>query len=229
MARIGIMILICNRKAKRLEVDFPLFNFREKNFSINFFSGNVCASQFPPLIHNQLNSLSVEDIMDDIGDTILLLWLFRKRRKSRRLPEKKNQTKLRFRPIFRETKLKGEFHRLIQDLQSFDSEYFLKQFRMTPTKLEELWSLVAPKIENSSVRREKIDPEQRLCVTPRYLLTGDAHVTIAASYRISPTSIGMIIKETTCEIWDVLLEKGYLQPPQSSKDWVNISRGFENR
>ena len=89
MARIGIMILICNRKAKRLEVDFPLFNFREKNFSINFFSENVCASQFPPLIHSQLNSLSVEDIMDDIEDTILLLWLFRKRRKSCRLMEKK--------------------------------------------------------------------------------------------------------------------------------------------
>ena len=132
------MILICNRKAKRLEVDFPLFNFGEKNFSINFFSGNVCATQFPPLIHNQLNSLSVEDIMDDIEDTILLLWLFRKRRKSRRLPEKKSQKKLRVRPIFRKTKLKGEFHRLIQDLQPFDSEYFLKQFPMTPTKLEEL-------------------------------------------------------------------------------------------
>ena len=119
-------------------MDFPLFNFGEKNFSINFFSGNVCATQFPPLIHNQLNSLSVEDIMDDIEDTILLLWLFRKRRKSRRLPEKKSQKKLRVRPIFRKTKLKGEFHRLIQDLQPFDSEYFLKQFPMTPTKIEEL-------------------------------------------------------------------------------------------
>ena len=54
------------------------------------------------------------------------------------IQEKKNQTKLRVGPIFRETKLKGEFHRLIQDWQSFDSEYFLKQFRMTPTKLEEL-------------------------------------------------------------------------------------------
>ena len=145
---------------------------------------------------------------------------------SRPLLEKKNQRKLWVRPTSRETKLKGEFHRLIQDLQSFDSEYSLKQFQMTPTKLEELWSLVAPKIENSSVR---LDPEQRLCVTLPYLLTGDARVTIAASYRISPTSIGRIIKETTCEIWDVLLEKGYLQPPQSSKDWVNISRGFENR
>ena len=90
-------------------------------------------------------------------------------------------------------------------------------------------SWVASNFQKSSVRREPIGPEQRLCVTLRYLVTGDAHVTIAASYRISPTSIGRIIKETTGAIWDVLLEKGFLQPPQSSKDWENISRGFENR
>ena len=166
--------------------------------------------------------------MDDNDDTILLLWLFRKRRKSRRLMEKKKQKKFWVRPIFRERKLKGEFHTLIQDLKLFDSEYFFKQFRITP-KLKELLSWVAPKIEKSSVRREPIGPEQRLCVTLRYLVTGDAHVTIAASYRISPTSIGRIIKETTGAIWDVLLEKRFLQPPQSSKDWENISRGFENR
>ena len=167
--------------------------------------------------------------MDDIEDTILLLWLFRKRRKSRRLIEKKKQRKFWVRPIFRERKLKGEFHIFIQDLKLFDSEYFFKQFRMTPTKLEELLSWVAPKIEKSSVRRKPIGPEQRLCVTFRYLVTGDAHVTIAASYRISPTSTGRIIKESTGAIWNILLEKGFLQPSQSSKDWENISRGFENR
>ena len=167
--------------------------------------------------------------MDDIEDTILLLWLFRKRRKSRRLIEKKKQRKFWVRPIFRERKLKGEFHIFIQDLKLFDSEYFFKQFRMTPTKLEELLSCVAPKIEKSSVRRKPIGPEQRLCVTFRYLVTGDAHVTIAASYRISPTSTGRIIKESTGAIWNILLEKGFLQSSQSSKDWENISRGFENR
>ena len=66
--------------------------------------------------------------MDDIEDTILLLWLFRKRRKSRRLIEKKKQRKFWVRPIFRERKLKREFHTLIQDLKLFDSEYFFKQF-----------------------------------------------------------------------------------------------------
>ena len=75
--------------------------------------------------------------MEDIEDTILLLWLFRKRRKSRRLIEKKKQRKFWVGPIFRQRKLKGEFHALIQDLILFDSEYFFKQFRMTPTKLEE--------------------------------------------------------------------------------------------
>ena len=114
--------------------------------------------------------------------------------------EKKKQNKFWVRSIFKERELKGEFHALIQDLKLFDSEYFLKQFRMTSTKLEELLSWIAPKTEKSSIRREPIDPEQRLCVTLRYLVTGDAHVTIAASYRISPTSISTILKKTTCAI-----------------------------
>ena len=114
--------------------------------------------------------------------------------------EKKKQNKFWVRSIFKERKLKEEFHALIQDLKLFDSEYFLKQFRMTSTKLEELLSWIAPKTEKSSIRREPIDPEQRLCVTLRYLVTGDAHVTIAASYRISPTSISTILKKTTCAI-----------------------------
>ena len=100
---------------------------------------------------------------------------------------------------------------------------------MTPTKLEELLSWVASKIETSSVRRELIGPEHCLCVTLCYLITGHAHVTLAASYSIRPTSIGRIIKETTGAVWDALLEKGFLQPPKSSIDWENISRGFENK
>ena len=176
-------------------VYFHQINFRE-NISL----------QFTLLIHNQLNCLSLEDKMDDIEDTILL-WLFRKRRKSRRLIEKKKQRKFWVRSIFREGKLKGEFHTLIQDLKLFDTEYFFKQFQMTPTKLEELLSWVALKIEKSSVMHELIGPEQRLCVTLRYLVTRDGCVTIAASYRISPTSIGRIIKETRGAIWDILLQK----------------------
>ena len=56
-----------------------------------------------------------------------------------------------FRKIFSERKQKGEFYTLIQDLKLFHSEYFVKKFRMTPRKLEELLGWVAPRILKSNV------------------------------------------------------------------------------
>ena len=108
---------------------------------------------------------------------------------------------------------------MVQDLKLFDSEYFFKQFRMTPGKLEELLGWVAPRILKSNVKREAISPEERLCVTLRYVVTRDAHVTIAVSHRISPTSISRIIKETTKVIWNVVLDKGFLKAPSSVQKW----------
>ena len=43
---------------------------------------------------------------------------------------------------------------------------------------------------------EPISVCQRLCVALRCLVTGDAHVTIAAGYRMSSAAIGRIVKET---------------------------------
>ena len=77
--------------------------------------------------------------------------------------------------------------------------------------------------------REPISVGQRLCVTLRYLVTGDAHVTIAASYRMSPTTAGRIVKETCAVIWNVLCDKGYVSPPSSEEAWKKISTGFEQR
>ena len=48
--------------------------------------------------------------------------------------------------------------------------------------------------------REPISVGQRLCITLRYLVTGNAHVTIATSYRMSPTTAGRIVKETSAVI-----------------------------
>ena len=90
---------------------------------------------------------------------------------------------------------------------------------MTPGKLEELLGWVAPRIWKSNVKREAISPEERLCVTLRYVVTRDAHVTIAVSHRISPTSISRIIKETTKVIWNVVLDKGFLKAPSSVQKW----------
>ena len=64
---------------------------------------------------------------------------------------------------------------------------------MLPTKFEELLSFVAPLVTKSSIRREVISPEERLCITLRYLVTGDAKITIASSYSVSPTTVGLTL------------------------------------
>ena len=70
-----------------------------------------------------------------------------------------------------ERKTKGEYHLLINEMKRFDKEYFFKNFLMSPTKFEELLSLLAPRIVKSSYKREAIIPGERLCVTLRYLVT----------------------------------------------------------
>ena len=109
---------------------------------------------------------------------------------------------------------------------------------MSPTQPEELSSWIAPKITKKVTRfREPIGAEKRFCVTLRYLATGDiqvtmttgdAQVTIAPSYRISPSSVGRIIKETTAAIWDVLFEKEFVSYPNSIDEWIKVA-GFEKQ
>ena len=61
-----------------------------------------------------------------------------------------------------ERHLKGEFHVLIKELKLFDHEFFFKQFCMTPEKLENLLTMVAPRIMRNSLRREAIGLKERL-------------------------------------------------------------------
>ena len=155
--------------------------------------------------------------MTVLNNRRVLLLILRRRLLFRKKKEKKRRFLVG--KIFTERKQKGEFYTLVEDLKLFDIEYFFKQFRMTPRKLEELLGWVAPRILKSNVKREAISPEERLCVTLRYVVTGDAHVTI----RISPTSIRRIIKETTKVIWNVLLDKGFLKAPNSAQKWKKIA------
>jgi hypothetical protein len=89
---------------------------------------------------------------------------------------------------------------------------------MLPRKFEELFYFVAPVIAKSSLRRDTISPQEWLCKTLRYLVTGDAKTTIASSYRVSPTIAGRIISETCASIWKILMEKGFLKVPTTHRE-----------
>ena len=98
---------------------------------------------------------------------------------------------------------------------------------MLPEKYEKLLSCVSPLITKSSLRHECVSADQRLCITMRYLVTGDAKATIASSYRVGRTTVGRIISETCNAIWTKLLEDRYLKCPTTQVEWKKIAIRFE--
>ena len=53
------------------------------------------------------------------------------------------------------------------------------------------------------------------------------HRSIALSYRISPTTVGRIIRETCEALWSALQAKGFLKVPNEQNTWKEISHRFE--
>ncbi|CAB4045692.1 Hypothetical predicted protein [Paramuricea clavata] len=99
---------------------------------------------------------------------------------------------------------------------------------MSPTTFEQLLSWIGPLLQRATTKmREPIGPSERLCVCLRYLVTGDAQVTIAASYRISAAVVGRIINETCELLWNTLIEKGYVKHPSTENEWKVIAEEFE--
>ena len=67
---------------------------------------------------------------------------------------------------------------------------------------------------------------QRFCITLIQLVIRDAHVTIAASCRMSPAIVGSIVKENYPVTWSLLCGKEYVRPPLSEEAWTV---GFQER
>ena len=100
---------------------------------------------------------------------------------------------------------------------------------MSPEKFELLLSLVAPSLVKSSLRRSVASPAERLCVTLRYLCTGDAQVTLATCYRMSPSVVSRVIKKTRKVIWDKLQERKFVDAPTYRESWLQIANEFDQK
>ena len=82
-------------------------------------------------------------------------------------------------------------------------------------------------IKQQIVMRDPVSSSDRLAVTLRYLVTADAQCTIAASYRISPSTISRIITETCRAIWASLVENKFLEAPSMEAESKAVSQEFE--
>ena len=99
---------------------------------------------------------------------------------------------------------------------------------MSPDRFEHLLSLVAPLISKQTTRfRKPVSAEQRLVVTLRYLATGETQ-QFSFGYRIGKATMSKILKETSEAIFQTLKDQ-FLKRPNYQKEWLNISKGFEDK
>jgi hypothetical protein len=158
-----------------------------------------------------------------VKNNLILLLLLRRHQK--RLQRYKKRFWLR--QIYDEREEKGEYHLVVKQLQLHDQEYFFKCFCMSPTTLEKLLSWIGPLLHKSITKmRDPIGPSERPRTCLHYLVTGDAQVTIAASYRMGVTTVGRIINEVSEVFWNVLIEKGCLEHPSTEEEWKAIAKEF---
>lgn len=98
---------------------------------------------------------------------------------------------------------------------------------MSPERFEHLLTLVGPLIAKQPCRsRKPISPAERLMLTIRFLATGDSQQSQSFSFRIGRGTISRILRETCDGIWEAL-NKIYVCPPKTTKEWVGIGKEFE--
>ena len=157
---------------------------------------------------------------------VLILLLLESRRLLQR-ENRGNQRRFWVRPIFTARKTYGCYHTLVQELRLGDREWYFKFIRMSPERFEHLLSLVAPRISKQKTKlREPIGPAERLCITLRYLASGDSQQTQSFHFRVGKATVSKIIAETCNAIW-LCLKEDYLKPPRTREQWKRIATEFE--
>lgn len=74
--------------------------------------------------------------------------------------------------------------------------------------------LVAPLTIKLNHWIESIGQSEWLCVTLRYLVSGDSQIFMSTSFHMSSACFGCIIKKTSGVLWDILAQIGCI-------NWIN--------
>ena len=100
---------------------------------------------------------------------------------------------------------------------------------MSPDRFGYLFSLVAPLISKQATRLEsQYQQNKRLVVTLRYLATGEAQQSLSFGYRIGKATISKILARASEAIFQTLKDP-FLKTPNCQKEWLSISKGFEDK
>lgn len=110
----------------------------------------------------------------------------------------------------------GAFQILIKKYLLSEEDEFVKYFRVTPKIFYCVLEHISSELTTAPNNRvpNPISAEQMLCVTLRYMATGESHTSLSYSFRISRSWIGNIIKKVLC----VLKIKLFFALPPPTKE-----------
>lgn len=98
-------------------------------------------------------------------------------------------------------------NRLMREMQVELVDDIIMNFtRMTTEDFERLVSLISPKVERVNANTEEpcITVKEKLVITLRFLATGDSHMSLQYLFRVSKSSISLIIPEVCGAIIEAL-------------------------
>ena len=130
--------------------------------------------------------------------------------------------------LYRQRSEEGALNVLIERHLMDDDTKFREYFRVTPFLFFKLLDEIKPDLETTATTwiRNPITPKQKLCVTLRYLATGESFRSLAFQFRIHHSTIGRIINVCLESIISRLLTKAIPTPSKTSFQQVIFLKTF---
>ncbi|XP_022903541.2 uncharacterized protein [Onthophagus taurus] len=118
---------------------------------------------------------------------------------------------------------------LLRQLRENYPDDYKNYLRMDSTTFDKLLEVVGPKIvKQDTVMRQSTSPEERLTATLRFLATGRSLQDLSFTTDIGTSTLCDLIPET-CKAMFESLKGESMKFPTSKEEWLNISKGFQDR
>jgi len=116
----------------------------------------------------------------------------------------------------------------MQELMRESRGDFKSYLRIEPTMFREMVDRLAPRISKHQDCRPGLPAGLRLAITLRFLATGDSYHSLAFSFRVSYSTISILVPEVCCAIVAEYKDE-VLAMPTTPDGWREVSSNFSRR